>query len=191
MTNQLVVDDARIKIGVGTYSGEDLLIRPHHASNRVEIGKFCSFANSVTIFSGGNHPMKFISTHPLKLFFGKGDFNAWSNDCGDDHEITIIGNDVWLGHGCTIMSGSEIGDGAVVGAHSVVRGRIPPYAIVIGNPAKVVKYRFDEKTINQLLAIKWWDWPIEKIKSEINSLTTDDLISFLSSHSTSTAKENY
>ena len=184
MISQLFNEDARIQIGVGTYASSEPLIRLHHPNNRVLIGKFCSIANSVTIFAGGNHPINFISTHPLKLFFGLGDFAGWTNDCADGDEITCIGNDVWLGHGCTILSGADIGDGAIIGAHAVVRGRIPAYAIVIGNPAVVVRYRYDEKTINQLLALKWWDWPIEKIKSEVWNLTSNDTANFLSRHCT-------
>lgn len=183
MITQLVSEDERIQIGVGTYASSEPLIRPHHPNNQVLIGKFCSIANSVTIFAGGNHPIDFVSTHPLKLFFGAGDFPGWTNDCGDGNEITSIGNDVWLGHGCTILSGANIGDGAIIGAQAVVRGQIPPYAIVMGNPAIIVRYRFDEQIINQLLALKWWDWPIEKIKSEVSVLTSNNITNFLNQHS--------
>jgi len=90
---------------------------------------------------------------------------------------------VWLGHGCTILSGANIGDGTIIGAKSVVRGRVPPYTIVMGNPAIIVRYRFSEKIINRLLAIKWWDWPTEKIENEIYRLSSNDMVRFLDQHS--------
>jgi acetyltransferase-like isoleucine patch superfamily enzyme len=183
MITQLVTPDERIQIGVGTYATNDPLIKLFHPNNKVVIGKFCSIADSVTIFSGGNHPVDMISTHPLKLFFGVDDFSGWTNDCGDGNEITKIGNDVWLGHGCTVLSGSNIGDGAIIGAKAVVRGKIPPYAIVVGNPAVIIRYRFDQQTIKSLLTIKWWDWPSEKIRDEASNLTSRDVINFLNRHS--------
>ena len=180
---QLVSQDSRIQIGVGTYATSEPLMQLFHPNNNITIGKFVSMASSVTIFSGGNHPIDFITTHPLKLFFGISDFSGWTEDCRDGDEVTCIGNDVWLGSGCTILSGASIGDGAIIGAQSVVRGQVPPYAIVIGNPGIVVRYRFSEKIIDKLLVIKWWDWPIEKIRNEIFGLTSNDMISFLDQHS--------
>ena len=182
MINQLASEDKRIQIGYGTYASGEPLMQLFHPDNKIVIGKFCSIATSVTIFSGGNHPIDFISTHPLKLFYGVRDFIDWTKDCGDGSEETCIGNDVWLGHGCTILSGASIGDGAIIGAKSVVRGRVPPYAIVIGNPAIIVRYRFSGKIINKLLAIKWWDWPTQKIENEIYRLTSNDIVRFLDEH---------
>ena len=190
MLAQLTSQDDRIQIGVGTYASGEPLIRLHHPNNKVLIGKFCSFAHAVTIFAGGNHPMKYVSTHPLKLYFGVDDFTSWTADCGDGDETTKIGNDVWLGHGSVIMSGAEIGDGAIIGAQAVVRGKIPPYAIVLGNPAIIIRYRYDQQTINQLQAIRWWDWPIEKIKDEISNLTSSDIADFLSRHGSTTTDVN-
>ena len=90
---------------------------------------------------------------------------------------------MWLGHGCTILSGANIGDGAIIGAKSVVRGRVPPYTIVMGNPAMIVRSRFDEKIINKLLAIKWWDWQTKKIENQIYLITSNDIVRFLDQHS--------
>jgi len=179
MINQLTSADKRIQIGLGTYASAEPLIRLHHAKNQVVIGRFCSIAHSVTIFSGGNHPMTMVSSHPLKLFFGVEDFLSWTNDCGDGDVTTFIGNDVWLGHGCTILSGARISDGAIIGAQSVVRGYVPPYGVVIGNPAALIRYRFEDEIIEQLLQLRWWDWPIEKIRYEVSIGSFDDVANFL------------
>jgi serine acetyltransferase len=94
----------------------------------------------------------------------------------------IIGNDVWIGAKSTIMSGVKIGDGAVIGSGSVVAKDVPPYAIVVGNPAKVIKYRFDEQQIENLLEIAWWNWPEHKIKEEAMLLWSKDINYFIDKH---------
>jgi acetyltransferase-like isoleucine patch superfamily enzyme len=114
------------------------------------IGEFCSIACGVKIFLGGNHNYKRASTWLLK----QNDKNGITSN-GD----VIIGNDVWIGQGATVMSGVTIGDGAVIAAEALVAKDVAPYSIVGGNPAKHISYRFDEKTIKNLLDIKWWNWP--------------------------------
>lgn len=173
--SELTTEDTRITIGKGTYASSPPLLRPHHANNTISIGNFCSLAERVSIFSGGNHPLNFGTTHPLKLFLRQAEFTDWTEDCGDGGEATIIGNDVWIGHEACILSGSIIGDGAVIGAKSVVRCDVPPYAIVIGNPAIVIRYRFDTEVINKLLEIKWWNWPIEKIEQYASIIASNDI----------------
>ena len=84
-----------------------------------------------------------------------------------NHNQTIIGNDVWISRGAHIMSGVFIGNGAVIGAHTVVAKNVPPYAIVVGNPARIIKYRFDPETIRKLQAIRWWNWSLEKIHEHL------------------------
>lgn len=182
MITELISNDHRVEIGCGTYASGPPLIRPHHPNNRIVIGKFCSLANDVAIFSGGNHPFGFATTHPLKLYLGLNEFSDWSADCGDDSMITHIGNDVWIGHGACILSGSVVGDGAVIGARAVVRGNVPPYAIVIGNPAQVIRYRFDHATISKLLQLKWWDWSLDKIKEFAKDIASSDIQKLLASH---------
>ena len=182
MLSQLTSADERIRIGAGTYASGEPLIRPLHPGNRITLGKYCSLAYDVTIFAGGNHPMDRITTHPIKIFHNVGDYAGWTADCADGDAVTRIGSDVWLGHGCTILSGADIGDGAIIGARAVVRGRVPPYAIVAGNPARVIRYRFDDAVIDRLLKIRWWDWPEEKIKAEIPHLTSAHIPSFLRRH---------
>ena len=125
-----------------------------HAAN-VTIGKFCSIGPNFCC-GLGIHPTNGISTSPM-----------FYKDVFEEHKKTIIGNDVFIGANVTVLDGVTIGDGAVIGAGAVVAHDIPPYAIAVGVPAKVVKYRFDQKTINRLLEKKWWngtDEEIQKVK---------------------------
>jgi len=143
------------------------------------IGKFCSIADNVTIFLGGNHRVDWVSTYPFNML--NDEFPAAIDILG--HPATkgnvIIGNDVWIGEGSTIMSGVKVGDGAVIGAYSVVTKDISPYEIVAGNPANVVKKRFDDVIISQLIEIEWWNWPIDKIKKEVDFLCNKDIKEFI------------
>jgi len=125
------------------------------------IGKFCSFANNV-IIGPGEHPLDFISTSPFFFWEWMGfNKNVGNMNC---IEPVTIGNDVWLADNVFVKGGVTIGDGAVCAAGAVVVKDVPPYAIVGGVPAKIIKYRFDEETIDKLLKLKWWDLPDEVIK---------------------------
>jgi len=139
--------------------------------DKLIIGKFCMIASDVTfIMNGANHLSDAISTFPFAIF---GD--DWSNAMkGKEYPTkgdTIIGNDVWIGYGATIMPGVTIGDGAIIATKSVVTKEVEPYAIVGGNPAKEIRKRFSEEEIINLLEIKWWDWSIEKITENVHNLT--------------------
>lgn len=126
---------------------------------KLKIGKFCSIATRVSFYLGGNHNMKRISTWlPLNLMKTNTDRDLLTN--GD----IIIENDVWISTNVTIMSGVRIGSGSVIGAGSVVSKDVEPYSIVVGNPAREVKKRFDDRQIELLLESKWWDWDVEIIK---------------------------
>ena len=131
----------------------------------VEVGAFCSISNNVVI-GGGNHPLNWVSTSPA-FYKGRDSISkrlaTLEYDSSDAH--TIIGNDVWIGNGVLIKPGVIIGDGAVLGMGSVVTKDVEPYTIVGGNPAKVIRKRFDDETIQKLLAIKWWEWEDDKILS--------------------------
>jgi virginiamycin A acetyltransferase len=132
--------------------------------DRLVIGKFCAIARGVRfIMNGANHKLAGISTYPFQIFGG-----GWEAVMPKAGELpfkgdTNVGNDVWLGYEALIMPGVTIGNGAIVAAGSVVTADVPAYAIVGGNPARVVKMRFDAGTIAALEAIAWWDWPVEKI----------------------------
>ncbi|GMK43503.1 acetyltransferase [Paenibacillus glycanilyticus] len=137
------------------------------------IGKFCSVSNTATIFLGGNHHYEWISTFPftayMTQYFTEG---AYSNG-----NVTI-GNDVWIGHYATILSGVTIGHGAIVGTHALVTKDVPPYAIVGGNPARVIKYRFPPDVIERLLQVKWWDWEVQQIEAAVPLLQRANLKPF-------------
>lgn len=146
---------------------------------RLSIGNYCSFADDTAIFLGGNHRVDWITTHPISLVMPgltpvpghpatKGDIN--------------IGHDVWMGNGAAIMSGVTIGTGAVIGARAVVSRDVPPYAIVVGNPATVVKFRFNPQQIEQLLAIAWWLWPDEQVRAEVTHLQSARIDEFIARH---------
>lgn len=135
------------------------------------IGKFCSIAKGVEfMMNGANHCMKGVSCYPFYIFKGW-DHIPWPKQKLNIKGDTVIGNDVWIGQNAVILPGVKIGDGAIIGAYTVVAKDIPPYSIAVGNPARVVKKRFSKKVINHLLKIKWWDWPIEKIEKNVHILT--------------------
>lgn len=134
--------------------------------DRLIIGKFCSIAcGAKFIFTSANHTLKSLSTYPFPLFFEEWNLDkkhvksAWDNK-GD----IVIGNDVWIGYEAVILSGVHIGDGAIIGTRAVVTKDIPPYTVVGGIPAKEIKKRFDEETINKLQQMQWWNWSFDKIQ---------------------------
>lgn len=179
MIEDLLSADPRITIGEGTYASSPPVLHPHHAGNRIVIGRYCSLARGVTVFAGGNHPLDSASTHPLRLYFGQAGFEDWSAACGDHEAATVIGNDVWIGDGAMVLSGVTVGDGAVIGARAVVAGDVPPYAVVAGNPARPIRMRFDAARVAALLAIRWWDWPRERVAAAASLLSGADIDAFI------------
>ncbi len=125
----------------------------------VNLGAFCSVARHVAI-QESNHPISACSTYYLQLHI----FGEPESIRRESKGPIAIGNDVWIGTQTIILSGATIGSGAIIGANSVVNGVIPPYAIAVGSPARVIRYRFDDAIIARLLELNWWDWPIERIK---------------------------
>ncbi len=138
------------------------------------IGKFCSIASDVKfIMNGGNHRTDWLTNYPFPVFE-----NGWEKampDSWPDKGNTIIGNDVWIGYGATIMPGIQVGDGAIIATNSVVTKNVEPYSIVGGNPAKEIRKRFEENIIKELLEIKWWDWEIEKITRNLQAICGSDI----------------
>ncbi len=182
-----LVTAENIEIGDYTYyddpDGPDLFAEKcvlHHypfIGDRLIIGKFCAIAEGARfIMNGANHAMSGFSTYPFNIFangWEEGfDPATWSNELRGD---TIVHNDVWIGMEAVILPGVTIGDGAIVAAKSVVTHDVPPYAIVAGNAAKVVKMRFDEATTKRLTAIAWWNWPADKITRNLDAIRGADL----------------
>ena len=143
--------------------------------DKLIIGKFCQIASGVEfIMNGANHLMNAISTFPFYTLEG------WNMEPPAKADMslkgdTVIGNDVWIGQNATILPGVHIGDGAVIGANSVVGSDVAPYTIEAGNPAKVLRKRFEDEMIELLLEFKWWDKSIEEIDSLIPFLTCSDI----------------
>jgi acetyltransferase-like isoleucine patch superfamily enzyme len=142
---------------------------------KLKIGRFCSIASGVTILLGGNHRVDWATTYPFNVLFedAKG-FTGHPASRGD----VVIGNDVWIGTNAFILSGVRIGDGAVIGACSVVSRDVEPYSIAAGNPAHHIRYRFEESIVERMLKIKWWDWPVEKIMEAMPLLLSTDIGAF-------------
>ena len=161
------------------YSGKDFESRvTHHydfIGDRLIIGKFCQIGEGAEfIMNGANHRMNTVTTFPFYIFEG------WEQDAPPLSELpikgdTVIGNDVWIGQNAVILPGVHIGDGAMIGADSVVASDVPPYTIVAGNPARIKRKRFDDELTALMLALRWWDRDIEEINSLIPLLSDSDL----------------
>lgn len=133
-----------------------------HSKERLIIGKFCQIADgAVFITASANHQRAGFSTYPFAVFDGGS--SADRPSMPGDGPDTVLGHDVWLGRNATILPGARLGDGVIVGAGAVVAGEVPPYAVVAGNPARVVRMRFEADDIARLRALAWWDWPIDHI----------------------------
>ena len=155
-------------IGEGTYGQENLSVYIEPFSQyKCIVGKYCSIGPKIWAILHGSHAMDSVTTYPLHII---PEIDSKMKECGIEPESNrvqkgdiIIGNDVWLGMECIILGGVTIGDGVIIGARSMITKDVPPYAIIAGNPARILKYRFNENQIESLLRIKWWDWSREKI----------------------------
>ena len=174
------IKNPNIVVGEFTYIADSEFeshVTHHYEWNgdKLIIGKFCQIAAGVEfVMNGANHQMNAVSTFPSYTMEG------WEMDPPAISDLplkgdTIVGNDVWIGQNAVILPGVHIGDGAIIGANSVVGSDIPPYTIVVGNPARETRKRFDDELIRLLLAFKWWDKSIEAINQLIPLLTSSDL----------------
>ncbi len=179
------IDHPNIEIGDWTYYNdfrkpiEDYaqVIAPYlhpGCPEKLTIGKFCQLAHGMQfITSSANHQLSGFTTYPFFVFN-----KAWSEMYTPNLPFkgdTVVGHDVWIGHQALIMPGVTIGTGAIIGSGSVVTKDVEPYSVVAGNPACVIKKRFSESVIQGLLALAWWDWPIEVIQENLSALTSGDL----------------
>ena len=148
----------------------------HYGPERLVIGAYCAVATGVTfLMAGANHRLGGVSTYPFPLMGGD-----WvqAMPLFRDRERrgdTVVGNDVWLGYGATVLPGVTIGDGAVVAAGAVVAGDVPPYAVVAGNPARVVQERFPAADVERLRQIAWWTWPPEEVTAALQVIMAGDV----------------
>lgn len=143
--------------------------------DKLIIGKFCMIASGVKfIMNGANHLSDSVSAYPFAIF-GNGWERAMEGRSYPNKGDLVIGNDVWIGYNATLMAGITVHDGVIIAANSTVTKDVEPYAIVGGNPADVIRKRFSVEKIRELLAIKWWDWDIEKITRNVHNLTGNDI----------------
>jgi virginiamycin A acetyltransferase len=147
--------------------------------DKLHIGKFCMIASGVEfIMNGANHLSNAISAYPFAIF-GDDWAHAMEGKTYPNKGDIVIGNDVWIGYQATILSGVTVGHGAIIGSKSVVASDVPPYSIVAGNPARIIRKRFDEETIEKLIALAWWEWDLEKITKNVAHLTGNDVSKLL------------
>ena len=183
-----VVSDPNISVGDYTIYN-DFLRDPtefvrnnvlyHYPINgdRLVIGKFCSIAcGAKFLFTSANHTLKSLSTYPFPIFYEAWDTSVSEiTETWDNRGDIVIGNDVWIGYEAVILSGVHIGDGAIIGARAVVTRDVEPYTIMGGVPARPIRKRYDEETIQRLLALRWWDFPPEQMRKCLDALEQGDL----------------
>lgn len=182
-----LINHPQIKIGDYTYYDDFETvenfrknIRYHFdfTGDKLLIGKFCMIASGVEfMMNGANHETHSVSSYPFAIFGG--DWAAAME--GKTYPLkgdTVIGNDVWIGYKAAILPGVTIGDGAIIGAYSIVTSDVEPYTIVGGNPARLIRMRFDQETIDELLNLTWWNWPVERV-TRLSSFLTGDIDDFL------------
>ena len=180
-----VVTRPNIIVGDYTYYDDDTGAErfeehvTHHyefLGDKLIVGKFCAIAKGVEfVMNGANHRMGSVTTYPFNIM-GEG----WEKATPTLTDLpfkgdTVVDNDVWIGTGVTVMPGVHIGDGAIIAARSVVTKDVAPFTIVGGNPARLIRKRFDDDLTDYLLRIKWWDWPPEKIFANLDALCSADL----------------
>lgn len=177
------IDHPRLDVGDYTYASAHVPpqdwaahLAPYlypFSPERLTLGRFCQIANGVTfITASANHRHDGITSYPFAIFAGPRENRPSMPGPGPDTEV---GHDVWIGAGATILPGARIGSGAIIGAGSVVAGEVPPYAIVAGNPARIVRHRFDADTIARILEVAWWHWPIDRILAHEAAICGGDI----------------
>jgi chloramphenicol O-acetyltransferase type B len=161
-------------IGYGSYG--DLEVLWQNTPAVLRMGAYCSVARGAQVFLGGEHRPDWVTTYPFTAI--SKEYPKWPGYPHTKGDVTI-GNDVWICHEAVILSGVTVGDGAVIGARALVAKDVPPYAVVSGNPARIVRMRFSDDVIARLLTIRWWDWPQDRIIRALPMLLSADMGMFL------------
>ncbi len=169
----------RYGFSIGAYSYGRPKVRFPESGRKLTIGRYCSIADKVEILLGGGHRLDWGSTYPFAAMRGL----FPDADAPEDYHVSrgdvVIGHDVWLGSGCMILSGVTIGHGAVIAARAVVSRDVPPYAVVAGNPARVVRHRFPPDIVDDLVAARWWDKPAAEVSRLVPLLQSEDITALL------------
>ena len=191
------VKDSRVVVGRGTYGAPTIIL--YSAEDRVEIGNYSSIAGGSFLLAGGEHNTKLVSSFPFRFYYLQDSEAVVSDPAEIRYQDAVykgslrIGSDVWIGFGAMVLSGVTVGHGAVIGAGAVVASNVPPYAIVVGNPGRVIRTRFDEDTVSRLLASRWWDWAPNRVRqyqpmlqgdprdflNEVGKLGADEFASYI------------
>jgi acetyltransferase-like isoleucine patch superfamily enzyme len=164
---------------IGAFSYGRPRVRFPWSGARLSIGRYCSIAERVEIFLGGNHRPEWITTYPFSGMKGLWPEAPETAEFQTTRGDVVIGHDVWIGSGAVILSGVAIGHGAVVAARAVVTKDVPPYGIVGGNPARLIRLRFSEEIVDRLLQAAWWDLPPEAVSALIPLLQSDRIEEFV------------
>lgn len=175
-----LVTDPRIQVGEYTYFDdpdgatrfEERNVLYAYGPEQLVIGKYCAIATGTRfLMAGAAHPTVGVSTFPFTMFGG-----SWTERTLDivtglpSRGDTVVGNDVWFGHGATVLPGVRIGDGAIIAAGAVVTADVEPYTVVGGNPARLIRRRFDDADVDRLLRAAWWDWPVELVTEHVRAI---------------------
>jgi chloramphenicol O-acetyltransferase type B len=162
---------------IGEYSYGGLRVMGWDDKTQLRIGKFCSFAYDVQVLLGGEHRLDWVTTFPFTALWPEvKHIEGHPKSRGD----VVIGNDVWVGAGAMLLSGTNLGDGCVVASRAVVNGTFAPYSIIIGNPARRVSSRFGPSLVERLQALTWWDWPRERLLKALPFMLQSDVETFVS-----------
>lgn len=178
-TDRVLYSSERLTIGRHTYGDPQVATFPGDSAH-VRIGSFCSIGPEVILMDGGDHRVDWISTFPFRAALGLP--GAYEDGHPRSRGDIEIGSDVWIGRGARIRSGVHVGNGAVIGAYSVVTRDVRPYAIVAGVPARETRRRFGDDQVDALQRIAWWDWPIEDVLRSVPQLCSAELDAFIAEH---------
>lgn len=176
------MEEGILKVGLNTYGIQHINIDSYKGSEaKVTIGKYCSIAPNFKVITGGIHPIDWVSSFPHRIKLNM--VGKYTDGMPQTKGNIEIGNEVWIGTNVTILSGVNIGHGAIILSGSVVTKNVEPYSIIGGVPAKILRKRFDDIQIKKLLEINWWDWEEEKIRENVSLLSSPNIVGFLEKHS--------